>query len=377
MRKAIGRTLGLALAGVALLATSAMAQVEIKSGAAEIKITGRLQPMYDYSSSAEELSSIYLIRRARITLEIKINDWISGKIQPDYSTGFGLDNGLRLKDAYIDFKFSEPFRIRMGQFKRPFDMFELTSSTQILVIERTGFVRGLDDCAGVGSMCSYSRMTEKLGFADRDVGFEIGGLIAGHWAWSASMTNGAIFEDIVTFSDIAGEDSLVFSDGKSFGGRLEYRGTDLKIGGNVAAHDYSNAVKEDVVEYGFGYGVDVDWGSYSNPGLHVKAGVTAGDNWKVLDATTGDPATFWTTQGILAYRFGIRDSRFLESIEVVGRASYTDPNTDASDDEGLLLTPGLVTYFSGRNKAAINVDIYKPGIGDTEYSVKMMTYLFF
>ncbi|HSG81839.1 MAG TPA: porin, partial [Gemmatimonadota bacterium] len=256
MRKAIGRTLGLALAGVALLATSATAQVEIKSGAAEIKITGRLQPMYDYSTSAEELSSIFLIRRARITLEIKINDWISGKIQPDYSTGFGLENGLRLKDAYIDFKFSEPFRIRMGQFKRPFDMFELTSSTQILVIERTGFVRGADECAvvqdtvevpggGIGSVCTYSRMTEKLGYADRDVGFEIGGVIAGHWAWSASMTNGAIFEDIVTFSG----DSLVFSDGKSFGGRLEYRGDDLKIGGNVAAHDYSNAVKEDVVEY--------------------------------------------------------------------------------------------------------------------------------
>jgi hypothetical protein len=377
MTKAIGRTLGLLFVGLALFATSATAQVELESGAAKIKITGRLQPIYEYSSSAEELSSIFLIRRARITMEITINDWIRGKIQPDYSTGFGLENGLRLKDAYIDFVFSEPFRIRMGQFKRPFDMFELTSSTQILVIERTGFVRGVDDCAGVGSICSYSRMTEKLGFADRDVGFEIGGMIAGHWVWSASMTNGAIFEDIVTFTDVSGADSLVFSDGKSFGGRLEYRGSDLKIGGNVAAHDYSNAVREDVVEYGLGYGVDLDWGSYSRPGLHVKAGVTAGDNWKVLDPTTGDPATFWTTQGILAYRFGITDNRYLESIEVVGRASYTDPDTDVSDNEGLLLTPGLVTYFLGRNKAAINVDIYKPGVGDTEYSVKMMTYLFF
>ena len=244
------------------------------------------------------------------------------------------------------------------------------------MIERTGFVRGADDCAGVGSVCTYSRLTEKLGFADRDIGVEIGGLVAGHWVWSASATNGAIFEDIVTFQDAGGLDSLVFSDGKSFGGRLEYRGTDLVIGANGSAHDYANAVRMDAVEYGFGYGADVDWGDYSNAGFHVKAGITAGDNWEDLDAT-GNPATFWTTQGILAYRFGIDDNKYLEGVELVGRASYADPNTDSSDDEGLLFTPGVVTYFSGRNKAAINADIYRPGVGDTEYSVKVSAYLYF
>lgn len=376
MRQAIGRAVGVTVMALAVLATSAEAQVEIKSEAAEIKITGRLHAMYDYSSAAEELSSVFLIRRARLTMEIKINDWIEGKIQPEFSTGFGLENGLRLKDAYIDFIFSDPFRIRIGQFKRPFDVFELTSSTVMLVIERTGLVRGVDDCAGVGANCSYSRMTEKLGFADRDVGLEIGGVIAGHWVWSASTTNGAIFEDLVRLIDSAGEDSLVFSDAKSFGGRLEYRRDNLKVGTNVAAHDYANEVRDYIVEYGLGYGVDVDWGSYSSPGWHLKAGITAGDNWRVLDSV-GNPAGFWTTQGVLAYRLGIADNKYLEGIEVVGRAAYTDPNTDSSDDEGLLLTPGLITYFSGRNRAAINADIYKPGIGDTEISVKVMAYLYF
>ena len=368
------RVLGVMLVALALSATSAAAQVEVKSGAAEIKITGRLQAMWDYSSAAEELTSIFLIRRARITMEVKINDWIRGKIQPDYSTGFGLESGLRLKDAYIDFVFSEPFRIRMGQFKRPFDVFELTSSTQTLVIERTGFVRGADSCAGVGSVCSYSRFTEKLGFSDRDVGIEFGGLIAGHWVWSASVTNGQVFEDIVTFSG-ATDTTNVFSDGKSFGSRLEYRGSNLKIGANVAAHDYANPVHLHQVDYGLGYGADVDWGSYSSPGWHVKAGVTAGDNWKNLNSA-GNPSNFWITQGILAYRWGI-DSSKVEGLEILGRASYADPDTDASDDEGVLLTPGFVTYFDGRNKAAINVDIYKPGVRDWEYSVKVMAYLYF
>jgi hypothetical protein len=217
-------------------------------------------------------------------------------------------------------------------------------------------------------------LTEKLGFSDRDVGLMIGGKI-GHWVWSTSVTNGQIFEDLVTFSGPI-DTTDVFSDGKSFGGRLEYRGSNLIIGANGAAHDYANPVELDQVDYGFGYGVDIDWGDYNGPGLHVKAGVTAGDNWKNLD-TAGKPSNFWTTQGILAYRWGLASSNRVESIEIVGRVSYADPDSDVSDDEGMLLTPGIVAYFTGRNKVALNLDAYKPGNLDWEYSVKLMTYLHF
>jgi len=365
----------LAIVCATVFPASAIAQVEIESKAMKIKLAGRVNAMWDYSSAAEELTSVFLIRRARITVEVQINDWISGKIQPDFTTGFGLENGLRLRDAYIDFVFSDPFRIRMGQFKRPFDRFELTSSSQILVIERTGFVRGADSCAGVGAVCSYSRLTERLGFADRDVGIGFGGTIAGHWVWSASVTNGQIFEDIVTFSGLT-DTTDVFSDGKSFGGRLEYRASNLRIGANVSGHDYANTVRLEQVDYGFGYGADLDWGSYDGPGWHFKAGITAGDNWRNLD-NVGNPSNFWTTQGIVAYRWGITDSKYLEGVEVLGRASYADPDTGSGDDQGVLLTPGFVTYFSGRNKAAINADIYRPGSRDWQYSVKLMTYLYF
>jgi hypothetical protein len=375
MRTAIKRTLGAALLLLTLGATTAEAQVQIKSGATEIKITGRVNVLWDYSSTAQELSNVFLIRRARITMEVKVNDFISGKVQPDFTTGFGLENGLRLRDAYIDMIFAPEFRVRMGQFKRPFDMFELTSSTQILVIERTGIVRDADDCAGVGSICSYSRLTERLGYSDRDVGVEIGGMIAGQWVWSASATNGGIFEDIVTFSDLA-DTTDVFSEGKSFGGRFEYRGNNLRVGANAAAHDFANPVQLDQIDYGFGYGADVDWGSYTS-GLHVQAGVTAGDNWRVLDSA-GKSAKFWTAQGILTYKVAVANSRIVEAWEPVGRVSYADPDTDANDNEGLLLTPGFVVYFTGRNKMALNVDVYMPGGNrDTEYSVKVMSYLHF
>ncbi len=368
------RLRALVLAALALSATNAAAQVEITSKAAEIKITGRLQAQYAYSSAAEELSTVFLIRRARITLEIKINDFISGKIQPDYSTGFGFSNGLRLKDAYIDMNFVPELILRMGQFKRPFDIFELTSSTQILAIERTGIVRGADDCAGVGSLCSYSRFTEKLAYSDRDVGVEIGGVIDGHWVWSASMTNGNQFEETVRF--IQADTFEVFSEGKSFGSRLEYRAADLRVGANVAAHDYANPVKLDRVDYGIGYGADVDWGNWTS-GLHLQVGITTGDNWRNLDEA-GNPSTFWTTQAIVVYKFPLAGGHRVEALEPVARISYGDPDTDVSDDGGLLITPGFVVFFSGRNKLAVNMDIYTPGGDrDTEYSVKVMSYLYF
>ena len=372
---AIRRTLVCVLAALAFAVTSAVAQVEITSSAKKITISGRLQPMWDYSSSAEELSSIFLIRRARITMEIEINDFIHGKIQPEFTTGFGLENGLRLKDAYVDLIFAPEFRIRMGQFKRPFDRFELISSTQHLVIERTGLVRGADDCTGVGSICSYSRLTERLGYSDRDVGLGLGGTISGHWVWSTSLTNGTIFEDIVAFV-LPGDTIDVFSDGKSLGARLEYRSTHMRVGVNAAAHDFANVVKLEEVDHGFAYGADVDWGSYA-AGPHLQVGITAGDNWRNLDAS-GEPSSFLTTQVIVGYRVTVTDNRFVEAVEPVFRVSFADPDTDVDDDAGLLVTPGFIVSFSGRNRIAVNADIYKPGDDrDTEYSVKIMTYLYF
>ena len=108
-----------------------------------------------------------------------------------------------------------------------------------------------------------------------------------------------------------------------------------------------------------------------------QAGITAGDNWRNLDST-GKPSTFWTTQGIVTYKVTVAGSRIVEAWEPVARVSYADPNTDVSDDQGLLFTPGFVVYFSGRNKMALNADIYAPGGDrDTEYSVKLMSYLYF
>jgi hypothetical protein len=184
----------------------------------------------------------------------------------------------------------------------------------------------------------------------------------GQVVWSAAVTNGQ------------GPNSRVDENGtKSYGGRLEYRGSGLVIGANVGVHDYINdSTAND--EYATAFGADVDWGVYEQPGPHVKAGVTFGDNWRNL--TTPDPSRFVTAQGIVTYLFPVNTPHMF-GIEPVARVSWGDPDTDVNSDHGWLFTPGLVAHFTGRNKFALNVDIWSPATGDTEYSVKAQMYLHF
>lgn len=372
MFQPIARTALCAAVALAALPTLGAAQVEISSKAAEIKLTGRLHFQWNYSSAAEDLAHLFLIRRARATLEVKINDFVSGKIQPEYAEG-----DFELKDAYVDLNLDRAFILRFGQFKRPFDLFELTSSTQILVIERAGAIRGVDDCAGVGRLCSYSRFTESLEFSDRDMGIQVSGQVDDRIGYSAAITNGS-GQDNLEEAIISAQDDTVelIPEGKSLSGRLTYQPiADLTLAINAAAHDYANPVTRDATDYAYAYGADLEWGDY-DAGLHVQAGVVGGDNWRNLD-NTGDPGTFLTAQGIVTYKLPVTGHRFIEAVEPLGRISYGDPNTDVESDHGWLLTPGFVVFFSGRNKIALNLDIWSPSEGDTEYGVLAQTYLHF
>lgn len=337
---------------------ASLAQVKIDSKALEITLTGRVHTQFNTTSVDEEVASEFLMRRARLTAEIRVSDFVSGKVQPDFGEG-----KINLKDAYLRLNFSPEFRATIGQFKRPFDLFELTSSTKILVVERTGAIRGVNTCAGSGGICSLSQFTEKLGLSDRDIGV----LFDGHdgskrLAYMVSLTNGS------------GPNVKEENDRKSFAGRLEVElRKDLRIAGNVSVHDFTDTLKAE--DYAVAYGGDLELGNYKT-GLHVQAGAVAGDNWKKLDAA-GDASTFATAQGIVTYRFPLSGNRFVEALEPVGRVSWGDPDTDASDDDGFLFTLGFMVHFTGLNKIAVNVDVWAPSTGSSEWSLKTQSYLHF
>ena len=335
----------------------ALGQTEIEARAATITIGGRLQTQAS-TSTADATSPDFFLRRARVFVGIEITDFFEARLVPD----FARSDDPGLQDAYISLNFSPAFAVSVGQLKRASEVFELSSSTQLPMIERDGRVAGVDDCAGTGGVCTFSRLTQKLRYSERDMGLRIAGS-AGRFSYIATMTNG-------TGVNVKDE-----NDTKSYSGRAALEvADDFEIGAFVGLHDYPDATDATDSDYGTAFGADVAWGEWYE-GLHVLAAVVAGDNWKEIHAS-GDAARLLTGQALVSYYIPVDSDRWA-AVEPMARISWADPDTSAADDEAWLITPGLSLFVSGRNKVGTNLDIYLPQEGDSELSLKVQAYLYF
>lgn len=330
------------------------AQFEISSRASSIQIGGRAHAQYAHTSVGDAENNFFL-RRVRLIADITLNDFVAARVQPDFAHG-----KIALQDVYVRLSFSRNFRVSVGQFKRAFDIFELSSSTDLSIIERDARVEGISACSGVSGVCSYSRLTQKLKYSERDQGIKIDGSL-GRLSYQATLTNG-------TGINVYDE-----NDAKSYSGRLTFAASD-KIGfsGQLGVHDY---LVESTASTGRGiaWGADIELGTWRD-GAHIQASVVGGDNWKSLN-TNHTEATFLTTQIVASY-YSERASR-LAGIEPLLRLSFGDPDTAVGKNAGTVVTPGLMFYLQGKSKIGANLDVYSPQKGDTAFSFKVQTYLYF
>ena len=340
-----------------LMAAPAAAQLDVQTDNYQLTLSGRINVQFRTSSVTSAPSSRFLLRRARVTVVVKTGDFIEIKIQPDFGE-------FRMKDAYVRMNFDPAFELTFGNAKRPFDLFELYSSSRIIVIERTGRIEGVTDCAGVPGVCSWSRLTQGLQFSERDLGVFVDGE-AGAVDYHASVTNG----NSAVISDE--------NDAKSYTGRVRVRVTsDLRLAVNAAAHDYLHPDRL-VDEYAVAYGGDVEWGAYGDAGMHIQAGFLRGENWRNRDAA-GDPSTFMTGQTIVGYRMPLTSPGHFTAVEPLTRVSWADPERGATTGSGgWLLTPGIAFHLSGRNMLVANVDVWFPEQGDKEWSLKLQSMVYF
>ncbi len=260
----------------------AVAQGEIDACSAIVRIGGRVHAQMATSSADGGKSIDFFTQRARITIDVAVSELVDGRIQPDFG-----ESELSLKDAYFRLRLDPALRISFGQFKRAFDIFELNSSTDIVVVERTGKVDGLNACAGPGGPCSLSRFTEELGYSDRDVGVRVdGSLREGQVSYMGTITNGT-----GTF----GSDE---NGAKSFAGRLtvEVSGG-LMVSANGSHHDFMR--HNGSTGRGTALGGDVEYGGFRN-GTHGQIGLIYGENWRSEDDEENAPKLL-TVQGILSY----------------------------------------------------------------------------
>lgn len=345
----------LATLGIALLVTSEAA-AQVRAGPVELDFTGRAQMQMNTTSVDEDdlpgfrdLADLaFETRRVRFGAKLSFDEWITGIIEADFG-----GPGAILTDGYLDVELDPALVIRAGQFKKPFSLIELTSNTQILTIERSVRIRGLEDLVGVPGEEQW--LVDASMYKGRDIGVMAHGAI-GVLGYAAGVFNGS------------GANAREDRGSKAYAGRLTYAPAEpLTLGAAVSAQPTGSLEPLGDELTGIAWSLDAEYGEFRGDGLHVMAELVFGDDG--LLAVAGDAPDMLGTQAVAAW-FAPRPGR-VEGIEPLLRVSYGDPDTDLDGDSGFLVTPGLNVYFTGRNRLMLNGDIYVPSQDglDTEYAL--------
>lgn len=348
--------------GAALAAAPASGQVAVKSRAAEITVGGRVQlqgrtsscssfPIPESSACVEDVPAVdWFLRRVRLEVTARFNDWIEGRIQPE----FGEIDRVVLRDAYGRLTLNPAARLTVGNFKRPFDGFQLISSTQILTIERDIDIPGVPGLTAA----SFDELTTRFNLSEWDVGIMLDG----------GTADDRLHYWIGTFNGNSPEENEDLNTEKQFVGRLQYSlaagEMPLRIAAAAAYTDvpFARASGELAGRFFSAYELFAQLGDFDG-GLHLQAGYLFTGN--PLQNRAGLPvqleageefarARAW--QAVASYRIPVRRHFFVKAVEPVFRATGADPNTALADDESWGVTGGVQLFFEGRNKVALNWD---------------------
>jgi hypothetical protein len=342
------------------LAAPVLAQTVHVVGIDSIHIRSNLQAQFNTTSVDEEPDTAWEVRRARIMIRMFAAGWVRADLEGDFGRG-----GPRLTDGFVRLDFDPRFRLRAGQYKKPFDALELVSSRQLLVVERDGAPRGSD-------LPTPNGLVKDAGYSDRDIGAEWSGdfgaatLVAGFW-------NGE-----------GGNDEEI-DDGKQVGVRAEVEGP---AGLTLAAawsgirfdpFELGDGVVDDRGDWRHAFEVAGEYGEYGAPGAKALVQVMAGDGVPtddLLDLELGEPR-FVTVHGIAAYHVAIWETPYVIGIEPVVRVGWADPDDDLDDDEATLLTAGINLYHHAHVKTQLQVDHLRPAEGEGETAARLQLTLGF
>ena len=170
-----------ALAGLiaaCVLNTSAVAENDFKvltknglsitnnDDSVSIQLGGRLQWDYDRTEvdHTDIVSEKFEIRRARLFVKGKINDW-GFKTQFNFAEAAGKSNGT-VAAFYVTYSgWGEMAKITIGNHDEPFGLEQLTSSKDISILERSAATETFTPSRNAGVKISGSR--KKLHLCDR------------------------------------------------------------------------------------------------------------------------------------------------------------------------------------------------------------------
>jgi hypothetical protein len=344
--------------GTALVLLLGAASAGAQTVYPNVKMTGRLQEQFYYFNNEPYAATVgpkdnFFTRRARIEARGQISENVVVYIQPSFEGGRNLSNlvttcsgtplvckttgrsGLRLRDAWIDVRFSPPeakgaLYLRAGQEKRPYSRYELTSSNNLPSIERG---------AGQGLLPRASNdLFAANGFLSHDVGARL--------RYEYKLDDTRLVN--VSFGVYNGQGESVndVNNKKSFGARATVGVTPkLDVGGSWFAHDGIVTVGgvPDSAFTNYAWGVDAQWGKVGDEGLFVLGEYLDGnDATAVKNKIRG-------IQGLAAYNYRFKSpTSWLYAIEPAFRIDLADPNTNLTNDRVTTITAVLGIYMSSK-----------------------------
>lgn len=355
------------------LALPAVAQAQ----APTVQVQGRIQVQYRFSSgdssanyNPNQVSNIFEVRRLRVQANVRFGDNMNLVIQPSFEMG-----ALRMRDAYLRVGMTPRFGVTIGQEKSPFQRYELISSNNLLSIERGVRILRLSNREGLNDVLVNN------GYGSHDLGAFVdyvgpdnkvtvkAGVSSGSRESVTDVNNSKSFYGRATATVMANADNQpVLQVGASFGAR------DRAICSNCPAGPLpaTPAYYADSSKTTTAFGLDAEWGGY-RPGLHLIVDFATGDNVPFANRvnsgrnaanlrTSADSAlrTFMGLSLIGAYRINTAgpDTRLVKIFEPALRIDYLDPDTDAGDNEGILVTPVLNIYFGNTVVLRAGYDFY-------------------
>ncbi len=301
-------------------------RVAAQSAEVSTKWIGGVQVQYNTTDVAGQPGAQFELRRARIGVELGAQDWITGKLDADIAAG-----SVVLKDVWVNLGMAPALQLRVGRFKRPFSAIALTGYSQLVMIERGVRIRGLPGDA-VGEEYDLLNGSGYLGW---DVGAAVHGSVGRTVRYSVGLFNGG--------------------DASKGPGAAAARLTWVPLAGRPLRLSAAASRQHVPGAGGTAWEADLEWGAFRRPGLRLVSEIMAGDNL----ASPAEGKGMRGAQVQAAWYAPARRSR-VQGLELAGRVSFGDPDTDVHGDDGWLLTPGFAVYFFERDRMQVNWDVYVP-----------------
>lgn len=355
-----------------------------------IRVSGRVQTQFSAvsgdSSSAftpsATVTSLFEVRRLRIQADVRIGENVNMVIQPSFEMG-----SLRMRDAYLRVLLARTATsgvgLTMGQEKKPFNRYELTSSNTLPSLERGARLRGFSGAV------AQNNLLESEGYLAHDLGASL------DWY---GMTNRATAR--LGYYNGSGESAADVNNAKTIVARGTYTAMVdadnrpvLRVGGSYIARDRAvtaaatgTAFAPDSSRTTSAFGLDLEYGDF-RPGLHIIADFATGDalrsgmhclngaaaiscrvdtgrNTGNVRPNAPDSAfvTFRSLHAVASWRWQPEDpegTRLVKIIEPAVRVDVTDPNTSGTNDGAMLITPAVSVHWSQTTAIRAGLDLYR------------------